>query len=76
MAAETLLDALADTLEDAEAERPSHTQGNVEMKALIDTIADTPLERKGITILETLGDVDSTKVLYTLVDTVGKTEAG
>lgn len=41
MAAETLLDTLADTLEDAEAERPSHTQGNVEMKALIDTIADT-----------------------------------
>lgn len=46
------------------------------MEALIDTIADTLLERKAISLLETLGDVEAIKLLYTLVDTVGKTKAG
>ena len=63
MAAETLLDNLADTLEDAEAERPCHRQGDVEMEQLIDTIADTPLERKTKTLFETLGERDTMKLL-------------
>lgn len=63
MAAETLVDKLADTLEDAEAERPSHREGDVEMEQLIDTIADTLLERKAKTLFETLGDKDKMKLL-------------
>ena len=46
------------------------------MKALIDTKADTLLERKAKTLIKTLCAVEAMKLLFTLPDTVCKTEAG
>ena len=37
-------------------------------------MAETLLERKAKTFLKTLGDVEAMKLLYTLADTVGKTQ--
>ena len=44
------------------------------MKALIDTIANTLLERKAKTPLNTPTCVEAVKLHYTLADTVSKTE--
>lgn len=42
------------------------------MEALIDTMADTLLERKAKTLIKTLGGVEAMKLRYTLSDTVCK----
>jgi len=45
------------------------------VEALINTITDTLLLRKTKTLLETPGGVLFMKIVYTLADIVGKTEA-
>jgi len=67
-----MVDTLADTHKEAQAETLSHTQANVEIEALINIMADKLLERKAKTFLDTLGDVEAIKLLYTLAYTVGK----
>ena len=67
-----MVDTLADTLKEAQAETLSHTQGNVEIEALINIMAEKLLEKTVKTFLNTLGDVEAIKLLYTLADTVGK----
>ena len=47
MEAKTLVETLADTLEEAEVEKLKNTLSDVEMETLIEKIADTLLERKG-----------------------------
>ena len=66
MEAETLVDTLADILEEAEAERLNNTLGDVEMETLVDKMADTLLERKARTLLETLGGVWRKRNSFTL----------
>ena len=66
MEAETLVDTLADTLEQAEAERLNNTLGDVEMATLIDKMADTLVGRKARTLLETLGGVWRQRNSFTL----------
>ena len=72
MQAKTLVEPLADTVEEAEVERLKNTLGDVEMETLIEKIADTLLERKARTLLET----EAKKLLYSLADTVGKADVG
>ena len=71
---EALVNRLDDTLAKAEAEKLGHTLGDLKIDALIDTMADMLLEVK--TLFETLGGVEARKHLYTLANTVDKTEAG
>ena len=68
MKAEALVDTLADTLDEAEAETLGDKSRNVG--------ADTILVRKANTVLQTAGGVEAINLLYILADTVGNTKAG
>ena len=73
--AETTSDTLSYSLGESETVSLSQTLGEVEMKPLIDAMADTLLERKTKTLLETLGDIKAINFPYTFVDKLGNTEA-
>ena len=57
-----MVNTLADTLKEAQAETLSHTQGNVEIEALINIMADTFLESKFKTFVKTLAEVEAMKL--------------
>ena len=55
----TMVNTLADTLKEAQAETLSHTQGDVEIEALINIMSDTLLESKFKTFVKTLAEVEA-----------------
>ena len=57
-----MVNTLADLLKEAQAETLSHTQGDVEIEALIDKMADTLLERKFKTFYKTLAEAEAMKL--------------
>ena len=69
-------DTRADMVKEWQAETLSHKQGNVEMKAPINIMAQTVLDIKVKTFLKTLGDVKAMKLFYTSADTVDKAQSG
>ena len=76
MKTKTMDDTRADMVKESQAETLSHKQGNVEMKAPINIMAQTVLDIKVKTFLKTLGDVKLMKLFYTSADTVDKAQSG
>ena len=57
-----MVNTLAESHKEAQAETLSHTQGDVEIEALIDIMADTLLERKFKTFHKRLAEVEAMKL--------------
>ena len=57
-----MVNTVADSLKEAQAETLSHSQGDVEIEALIDIMADTLLERNFKTFHKTLAEVEAMKL--------------
>ena len=69
MESKALFETLWEMLVEAEANRPGHTLGIVEAKALVDTLANTLPETKSKTLRNTLKDEAQVDTVQTLSET-------